>query len=259
VLPGVMGIEAFAEAARALLPAWHVAEVTDVEFRAPVKFYRDEPRTLTVAALIRPDGRDMVAECRLETERVLAGAETPQRTVHFTGTVRLTREPVADAAAADGPVPTVGDRPVLPSDDVYRLYFHGPAYRVVGAAWRPDGPGVAARLAEDLPAAVDGATGTVIGPRLVELCFQAAGLLEAAEDGVLALPARVGRVRPGGGEAGESGGPVALARRHGDRFDCVVVDETGRVVLTLEDYRTVPLPDPVPEDIRATLRSALSL
>jgi len=54
VLPGVMGIEAFAEASRLLLPGWSVASVEDVEFLAPFKFYRDEPRSVTVR---RPGGR----------------------------------------------------------------------------------------------------------------------------------------------------------------------------------------------------------
>ena len=56
VLPGVMGIEAFAEAATALLPGWHVAAVEDVDLLAPLKFYRDEPRTLEVRVLLRDAG-----------------------------------------------------------------------------------------------------------------------------------------------------------------------------------------------------------
>ncbi len=39
VLPGVMGIEAFAEAALCLLPGWHVEAIEDVNFLAPFKFY----------------------------------------------------------------------------------------------------------------------------------------------------------------------------------------------------------------------------
>ena len=73
VLPGVMGIEAFAEAARLLAPDWYVAAVEHVDFLAPVKFYRDEPRTLTVTALLRPDGADLLAECRLSAERTVPG------------------------------------------------------------------------------------------------------------------------------------------------------------------------------------------
>ena len=41
VLPGVMGIEAFAEAALCMLPGWHVEAIEDVNFLAPFKFYRE--------------------------------------------------------------------------------------------------------------------------------------------------------------------------------------------------------------------------
>ena len=51
VLPGVMGIEAFAEAAQWMIPGWHVEAVEDVKFLAPFKFYRDKPRTLTIEAI----------------------------------------------------------------------------------------------------------------------------------------------------------------------------------------------------------------
>ena len=44
VLPGVMGMEAFAELARLPFPDRHVVAVEDVDFLRPLKFYRDEPR-----------------------------------------------------------------------------------------------------------------------------------------------------------------------------------------------------------------------
>ena len=50
VLPGVMGIEAFFEVARLALPGWGVADVEEVEFLAPLKFYRNEPRTVRIEA-----------------------------------------------------------------------------------------------------------------------------------------------------------------------------------------------------------------
>ena len=45
VLPGVMGIEAFAALAGLAVPGLRVADVEQVDFIAPLKFYRDEPRT----------------------------------------------------------------------------------------------------------------------------------------------------------------------------------------------------------------------
>ncbi len=91
VLPGVMGIEAFAEAAAALVPGFRVAAVEDVDFLAPFKFYRDEPRTVRVEAILRPAGDGVEAECRLVGRRTLPGQAEPQETVHFRARVRLER------------------------------------------------------------------------------------------------------------------------------------------------------------------------
>ena len=94
-------VEAFAEAARLLAPDLHVVAVEDVGFAAPLKFYRDEPRKITVQAVLSPDGDGLVAHARLSAQRTLAGQSQPQRTVHFTGTVRLARK----AAAAETVTP----------------------------------------------------------------------------------------------------------------------------------------------------------
>jgi NADP-dependent 3-hydroxy acid dehydrogenase YdfG len=252
VLPGVMGMEAFAEAARILAPDLYVAAVENVDFRTPLKFYRDEPRTLTITALLRPDGDDMVAECRLSAERTLPGAEEPQRTVHFTGSVRLTTDP---PALDDGDADSGDESPSLTPDEVYRLYFHGPTYQVVGSAWKW-GDGAATRFAADLPPQVD--EPVLIGPRLVELCFQTVGLFEAGTEGRFALPLHVDAVRLNGWPA-ERAGLVATARPDGQgAFNCTVRDDAGALVLRVDGYRTVPLPDPPPADVVAPMRSVMS-
>ena len=57
VLPGVMGIEGFAEAALSIAPGWQVEAVEDIEFLAPFKFYRGEPRPVTIEARVPSRGR----------------------------------------------------------------------------------------------------------------------------------------------------------------------------------------------------------
>jgi hypothetical protein len=71
VLPGVMGVESFAAIAQLAAADLHVAGVEQMDFLAPVKFYRDEPRTLIVCAVIRPAGADLVADCTLGGMRTL--------------------------------------------------------------------------------------------------------------------------------------------------------------------------------------------
>jgi hypothetical protein len=94
------------------------------------------------------------------------------------------------------------------------------------------------------------------GPRLVELCFQTAGLWEAGRYGRLALPLHVGRVSLVN-EPTENADLVAVVHPADEGFDAVVLDTSGRVVLRLEDYRTVPLPAPLPDDVRDPIRSTM--
>ncbi|HLN76302.1 MAG TPA: SDR family NAD(P)-dependent oxidoreductase, partial [Nocardioidaceae bacterium] len=260
VLPGVMGMEAFAEVARMLAPERYVVAVEDVDFLTPVKFYRNEPRTLTVTARVQPEGADLVAHCRLEAERMLPGSDVPQRTVHFTGSVRMSAQrPEQDQEVA---VSKAAESPAIQPPDVYRLYFHGPAYQVVGKAWRDDGA-AAGRLAEHLPVDHEpSSTPTVLAPRLEELCFQVAGLWEAGHEGRLALPAHVDRLSVLGEVAtGETEGVVAVARPVPGQqgvFDCRLLDPAGRVLLKLDGYRTVPMPGPMADEVRAPLRVVMT-
>jgi hypothetical protein len=255
VLPGVMGTEAFAEVAGLLAPGYRVAAVEDVDFLAPLKFYRDEPRTLTIGAVVRRDGPDLLADCRLQGERLLPGSDAPQVTTHFTGRVRLTR---AAREAEHDDTPLKEAERTVPAADVYKVYFHGPAYQVVDRAWRFDG-GCIGRFAADLPPNhVPETAPTVIGPRLVELCFQAAGLWQAGREGVLGLPLHVDAVRVLGDPATASGSLYAVVQPRGEQYDCAVVDERGTVLVRLEGYRTVALPGGLADDARAPVAAALA-
>ncbi|HEV8423048.1 MAG TPA: SDR family NAD(P)-dependent oxidoreductase, partial [Chthoniobacterales bacterium] len=147
VLPGVMGLEAFAEAALALLPGWYVEVIEDVEFFAPFKFYHNKPRTVTVEAAIHTVEGALVADCKLIGRRSLPNQTEPTVTTHFAARVRLTNEPKAPTSSAKPETPA---KNVITSDDIYRLYFHGPTYQVVEKAWR-DGDRVVGLMANNLP------------------------------------------------------------------------------------------------------------
>jgi hypothetical protein len=75
--------------------------------------------------------------------------------------------------------------------------------------------------------------------------------------GRLALPLHVDAVRLDAAPA-ESAGLVATARPDGcGGYDCVVRDTEGTVVVRVDGYRTVPLPDALPEDVTAPIRSVM--
>jgi hypothetical protein len=252
VLPGVMGMEAFAEAARVLAPDWEVTAIEDVEFLAPFKWYRDQPRRLEVHVRAVPDGDRLVAACRLVGRRTLPG-QAEQVTTHFTGRVVLSRTR-GDLGTVTLPTRTGTG---APPDAIYQVFFHGPAYQVLAGVWR-DGNSAVGELAPDLPADRDPESAPLLAvPRLVELCFQTAGVAQLATEGTLGLPLRVHRVEVASGASESAARWAVTGDGDAGRIDAVVVDGEGRVLVRLTGYETVALPGPLPSALVAPLEAAL--
>ena len=166
-------------------------------------------------------------------------------------------------------LPEAGDHPVIGKDVIYRVFFHGPAYRVLESVWGNSGSAVGL-FPEDLPTNhVPETSDTLMAPRLVELCFQTAGVWEIGRTGKMGLPREVARVRrfgnggpaqgrlqalvePAGDDTGETGGGET-----GGTFRAWVVDEAGTVHVALEGYRTIELPGGVDTAGAKEFRSAL--
>jgi len=257
VLPGVMGIEAFAEAALCLLPGWRVEAIEDVSFLAPFKFYRSEPRIVRIETQIHPHGQALVANCRLIGYRSLPSLKEPQATTHFTARVRLAKQEVQtpDARPFVAPAGSCVD-----AADIYRLYFHGPAYQVVEKAWW-DGRHVTGLMAKGLPPNHHpSGLGTITPPRLIELCFQTAGVWELGMQGRMGLPQRVHRVSLFGAPNVAEGQLYAVVTPDEVRgtFDAEVLDENGNCYLRLSGYQTVALSDAVDKENLKSLQAIMS-
>jgi hypothetical protein len=220
--------------------------VEDIEFLAPFKFYRDDPRALTLQAVFHPDGEEIVADCRLLGQRVLANRTEPQLTEHFRGRVRLGRTPFAPSRRE---VPRAPANPGVRADHIYRVYFHGPAYRVLDTAWPEQGRALGLLAAKLPPDTKGGGGDTLTAPRLIELAFQTAGVWDLGVRGRFALPRGVDRIRLGSGEPPQ--GPVwavVTPAEGGEHFDADIVDETGSVLASVQGYRTVDAPAGVDAD-----------
>ena len=172
--------------------------------------------------------------------RQLAHQDEPQVTIHFTGSVRLAR---SGAAVPVADVPAMRDGATADPDAIYRVYFHGPAFRVLQRAWKSPA-GSVGRFAENLPPDHQPIEQpTVASPRLIELCFQTAGIWELGTKGRMALPHHVDRVEVLAAPC--NGGPLhAVVHANGEqRFDAEVIDSEGHVVVRLHGYETIALPD----------------
>ncbi len=258
VLPGVMGIEGFAEAALAMLPGWSIASIEDVNFMAPFKFYRNEPRVVTTEALLHSEKDHIVADCRLIGHRTLPNQPDPQITAHFTGRVCLSKHPPSAVTKSRMAVPSGA---VIEAVDIYRLYFHGPAYQVIERAWW-DGNQMVGLLSKRLPENHHPADlPTLMAPRLIELCFQTAGLWEMGVQGRMGLPQHVDEVVLLRSPDKIEGRVHAVVTPHPEveSFDAEVVDSAGNIYLQLRGYRTVALSNAVDAQHLRALQSAMSL
>jgi len=257
VLPGVMGIEGFAEAALSIAPGWQVEAVEDVEFLAPFKFYRGDPRPVTVEARFHPEGGGLVVGCRLTGRRVLANQTEARIETHFTGRVRLARQL---SETAGGPVPGTPYGPVIDAEDIYRVYFHGLAYRVLKRAWC-DETGAVGEMAAGLPGNHHPSDQPLaIAPRLIELCFQTAGLWEMAVQHRMGLPRHVDRVslfRAPDAAAGPLFA-VVTANPAAETFDADVVDRDGTRYLHVSGYRTVTFREDVDALVMKSAAAAMA-
>ncbi len=257
VLPGVMGIEAFAEAALCVHPGWHIGAVEEVNFLAPFKFYRDEPRTLIVQAMFHPQAGKLVADCRLIGRRTLPNQVQPQETTHFTARVLLAKQ--ASQAITEKPL-GLSSQSIIDAAEIYRIYFHGPAYQVLERAWW-EGDRMIGLMKQALPGNHQPADRpTLMAPRLIELCFQTAGLWEIGTQNRMGLPLHVSEVcwlrSP---ELAE--GPlyaVVTPDSQGESFNAEVVDKAGNQYLHLSGYRTVALPNSVDVEPLRVMRSVMA-
>jgi len=242
VLPGVMGIEAFAEAAVCVHPGWHIEAIEEVNFLAPFKFYKDEPRTVTIQAIFYPQSDKLMAECRLIGRRKLANQSQPQETTHFTARVRVSQQA---AQAVTATAPHLSADAIVEAAQIYRIYFHGPAYQVLDRVWW-DGRRMIGEMASALPGNHKPADlPTLMAPRLIELCFQTAGIWEMGANGRMGLPEHLERVSWLRSPKLAEGRLYAMVTPHPEEgtFDAEVVDSVGNCYVRVGGYRTVALPD----------------
>ncbi|GIK58732.1 MAG: hypothetical protein BroJett015_43950 [Chloroflexota bacterium] len=252
LLPGVMGTEAFAELAKTMAPDYEVTAVFNEQFHAPFKFYRMEAQTLylsgaaTLASNLRlplsagvPDGDDLLVHTALYSRRELKGGL--QEKLHFTATVRMSKKAVTAVSVPFTP-PEQMD---VDANAIYGIYFHGPAYRVLESV-KIDGSRAIGLLAENLPPNMHPSDAPeLMAPRLIELCFQTAGVWQIRQQQTMALPLAIGAVTVYRQEREADGRrlfAIVEAVNGGAEFNAQVVDKTGQVFVALTAYRTVSLP-----------------
>ena len=153
------------------------------------------------------------------------------------------------AEGPTSPPPLWNGSATVEPEDIYRVYFHGPAFQVLDCAWR-DGERAVGRLRTPLPPCSREGDTLVAAPRLVELCFQTAGVLEIGTQGRMGLPTGIEKLWIDPGPDLEAGPTHAIVTPRSDgRFDAEVVDADGRVRIRMQGYATTQLPVAVDDEL----------
>jgi hypothetical protein len=100
-----------------------------------------------------------------------------------------------------------------------------------------------------------------MGPRLIELCFQTAGIWEMGVQSRMGLPQHIDRVsllRSPDLAEGRLYGVVTPNQAQGS-FDAEVVDAAGNRYVQLKGYRTVAVPNSIIGEPLKALQMAMSL
>jgi hypothetical protein len=99
----------------------------------------------------------------------------------------------------------------------------------------------------------------VTEPRLVELCFQTAGVWQIGTTGRMGLPQHIDHVEVVRHTDRVEGRLHAFVtpKNGGETFDAYVADEAGNLYVVMNGYRTAELPDDVDPEKRKPLRAAM--
>ena len=291
LLSTVMGIETMACAVRRARPDARIESITDVRVGPPYLLPGDGPGSVEVTLSSVTLSSEALSSEALSSEALSSEALSSEALSsvtlssegHGSGAVRCEvrsdgPEPhftadVVLAGSADGPPvrPPGSRRPELAartvsSAAIYRLYFHGPSFRVIDVAGidlaGALGRTAVARLARGLPPIVEPARRSIAAPLLIELCLQTAGLWDLAAGNAMTIPRSIERVRRFSDVDSDSATALyavveAGVDDGGPRFDATVVDAEGRVHLAVDGYRTTPFGHPYDGRAAARIRDQL--
>ncbi len=189
-VPGVMGIETFFETSTAL-----TGEVTralkDVHFYLPIKLLRNRPQAVRVIG--KQAGSDVSME--IESDFINSkGVKMGNTRRHFTAkklnafTSTWNQVKAAAMTGLESPLQ------VTPAE-IYRKYFHGPSFQVLGGIVRVnENESLAIYNTTPRPQWTDGPRTLLANPMLIEAAFQCCGFQDMSVAHKMTLPDGIAEV-----------------------------------------------------------------
>ena len=243
VFPGVMGLEAFAEAARLFFPGLSLVAMEQVKFNQALKIFKGKPvdMRVLVSSLPSADGK-VCATVKLVSDFIGPnGQKMGDTRIHFEATLVLGKIGEAPAAIS---IPQSENIVMMDRPQIYEVLFHGPLFQVCETVCFASKQGALAQMKCDIGSLVKDMTPVwKVQPLWIELGFQAAGLYEYLDTKRFGLPHTIERIS------------FYLPESHDPKqISCIAVPAStwneeslfnmqvlhaGKVVLDIQGYSTV--------------------
>ena len=240
-VPGVMGIETFAEAAAAV-SGESPRVLKDLRFTVPIKLLRGRP----VEALVRANAQRGGYDLRIESDFVNAkGVKLGATKTHFSARY----EPGPAKSGWEGL-----EKPELPkhakykitAEEIYKIYFHGPSFRVLDGILSIEKNAVLGVFKKPVAALWRVKTPALLfHPMVLEALFQTCGWRDIHFDRKMMLPDAVGSAivydnNPDPDRLYTYGVYKGTTEDGKTRYDAYAFDSEMRPVAELKDYLMIP-------------------
>ncbi len=233
-LPGVMGMELFAELAKLAYPKKVICGFDSVEFRSAIKFIKDNPRLLN--ARISYSSKP---EVRIESDFIKDGKKLGDTKLHFKANVIFGPRKASEKSNVK-----LAKKQLINKGDIYQILPHGSLFQVLKSINTIDKEITAVgsiplnnQFSWDVKE-------LLANPLAIEAAFQAMGLLDIIKDDRLGLPYSIKQLtyRDVAGEPEIIRGIKIGENDIGSTYNFEVLTKTGEVILTAENYNTVKIP-----------------
>ncbi|MHA1432212.1 MAG: SDR family NAD(P)-dependent oxidoreductase [Candidatus Heimdallarchaeota archaeon] len=233
-LPGVIGLEIFAELAKFAYPKKKIQRFENVEFRSAIKFLNEQDRTLK-ARISFDSKRPQVI---LESDFIKDGVKIGDTNVHFTADIIFgTSKSLINKMSG---LPKI---PLADTSSIYKMLPHGKRFQVLKSINKIDTEIVSKTNIKDDNLFSFENNGLTLNPLAIESAFQAMGLLDIVKSKKLGLPSGIKSIT-----IRQSENPPFMVRglktadtEYGSLYNFQVLTKDGEVLFYAEDYSTVQI------------------
>lgn len=233
-LPGVMGLEFFAELVKILHPEKEIKKFENVEFRSAIRLKDDQPKEIQTDITFKEDS----AEAVITSQVIKDGKLMDDMRLHFKSDIKFG---LRDTETVK--LPQKKKMPLLNKQFIYEILPHGPLLHVITEINHIEEKMLAISSIKKKQLMSWKHKEFLINPLSIEACFQALGLMDFIDCGRAGLPSKIGQLifYKTKGEphfiVGQKKGDV----EKGGLFDFYLVTLKGEIVVKAIDFQTIEI------------------